>query len=93
MLDELYYSNHFSYSLTIYKNYPIIYFISFVFSFVGIGTALINGIPLTVGHIDNDGNNTLTMIKDSQTQRAFWIQMKINEYMSHNYRLKDMPSP
>ena len=60
---------------------------------VAIGTtlALTNGIPMRVGMIDNDGRNALSMGKDAESLRAFWVQMKINEQTASGLRLRDMP--
>ena len=58
----------------------------------GACTGLTNGIPLSLGVIDNDGYNALEMRKDKAAQKAFWIQMSIVEQTSQGVRLKDMPS-
>ncbi|WP_294166898.1 hypothetical protein [uncultured Clostridium sp.] len=62
-----------------------------VFSVVGIIFAIMNGIPLRVGGIDNDGYNTLSLGKNKSALQAFWVQMKVNELISKGIRLKDMP--
>lgn len=58
---------------------------------MGLFTACINGIPLQTSHIANDGYNALCLKRNKHARKAFWTQMKINEYMSQGYRLKDMP--
>ncbi len=57
----------------------------------GIFLGLMNGIPMRMGTVDNDGYNALSMGKSPAALRAFWIQMKINEQMSVGVRAKDMP--
>lgn len=58
---------------------------------VGGALALMNGIPLDLGNIDNDGRNALSLHRDPRALRAFWIQMKANELTAAGVRLKDMP--
>ena len=58
---------------------------------IGMMLALTNGIPMRVGMIDNDGRNALSMGKDAESLRAFWVQMKINEQTASGLRLRDMP--
>ena len=58
---------------------------------IGIAFALMNGIPLRLGTVDNDGYNALSMGKNPEALRAFYLQMKINEQLTKGIRLKDMP--
>lgn len=62
-----------------------------VLAAVGFGFALLNGIPMTSGTVDNDGRNALSLRKNPEAVRAFWIQMKIGELTAKGIRLKDMP--
>lgn len=63
----------------------------FIFGFIGIGFALMNGIPLQTSTINNDGNNVLFIRRNKDALKAFWIQMKMSEWMTQGYRLKDIP--
>ena len=58
---------------------------------VGVLYALMNGVPLRVGSVDNDGRNALSLGGNPEALRAFWIQLKVNEMSSRGVRLKDMP--
>ena len=58
---------------------------------VGLGIALMNGIPLHMGVMDNDGMNVVTLRRDAEAMRSFWIQMKVNELQTQGVRLRDMP--
>lgn len=60
---------------------------------VGLGFALINGIPLRIGGVDNDGRNILSLKKDPVARYAFWQQMKVSEKQSKGLRLRQMPEP
>ncbi len=59
---------------------------------VGGALALMNGIPLRLGTVDNDGRNALSLGKDAGALRSFWIQMKANELLAKGVRIKDMPA-
>jgi hypothetical protein len=58
---------------------------------VGIGLALINGIPLCVNGAPNDGCNTHCLDDDDSAVRSYWSQLKVNQRLSHGQALKDMP--
>lgn len=58
---------------------------------IGVFFALFNGIPLRMNGVDNDGRNALSLGKDAEALRAFWVQMKINEQIARGIRPKDMP--
>lgn len=62
--------------------------ISSVFAFI---FAISNGIPLKTQSVNNDGYNTLELIRNKDAKKAFFIQMKVAEKTAENIRLKDMP--
>jgi hypothetical protein len=68
--------------------WPVVFLMS---AFIGLVYALVNGIPLRLGAVDNDGHNALALGKDPAALRAFWIQMKMAALQSQGIRLKDMP--
>lgn len=81
--------------LLIYVLCPDIPFLSpllFLFAAVGFMIALMNGIPMRTGTIDNDGYNAFALSKNKDAVEAFWIQLKVTEQISKGKRLKDMPS-
>lgn len=53
--------------------------------------ALTNGVPLHTNLVDNDGYNALSLSRDRDALRGFWIQLKISELSHRGLRLKDMP--
>ena len=65
----------------------------FCFLAAGIGLvfSLVNGIPMQMGLIDNDGRNAFTLYKDPKSLKGFWIQLKVSDMQSKGIRLKDMP--
>ena len=58
---------------------------------IGAVIALMNGIPLRLGTVDNDGYNALSLGKNPDAMQAFWLQLKVNEQIAKGIRLKDMP--
>ena len=63
----------------------------FLGAIVGIVLALMNGLPLRMGVVDNDGYNALSLGKNEKALRSFWIQMKMGEEFANGARLKDLP--
>ncbi len=62
-----------------------------MFAVIGLAFALMNGLPVKMGAVNNDGKNALDLSRSEEATRAFWIQMKVNEQISKGIRLKDMP--
>lgn len=58
---------------------------------IGAAFAAINGIPLHMGAVNNDGCNALELGKDPAALRSFWVQMKVNELQTRGVSLRDMP--
>ncbi len=54
-------------------------------------SAAVNGIPIRMGQVDNDGRNVLSMIMDPEAVRAFRLQLKITESLAGGARLRDLP--
>ncbi len=80
--------------LGLYLLWTNIQFLSVFFiiiSIIGIAFAIMNGIPMRLAVVDNDGYNALSLGKNSSALKAFWVQMKVNELLSKEIRIKDMP--
>ena len=58
---------------------------------IGGFAAAMNGIPLRLNGITNDGCNALSLQKDPAALRAFWVQMKVAEAQARGLRLREMP--
>ena len=58
---------------------------------LGILYALLNGIPLRVQGIANDGYNVMRLAKNTEARRAFWLQLQISALRTSGVRLRDMP--
>ena len=63
-----------------------------IFVFAGLVTALMNGIPMNSGAVSNDGYNAVSLTKDTNAMRSFWVQMKVTEMLTKGVRIKDMPA-
>lgn len=59
---------------------------------IGFVYALINGLPLPMTLVANDGSNALALRKNATARRAFWIQLRVNEQIASGVRLRDMPA-
>ena len=62
-----------------------------VVAVTGFAIALMNGIPLHMGAMDNDGMNAVSLRRDAEAMRSFWVQMRVNELQTQGVRLKEMP--
>lgn len=63
-----------------------------ILAIVGVMCAMINGIPMRMGTVDNDGYNAFVLSGNKEAVEAFWVQLKIVEQTSKGVRLKDMPA-
>ncbi|MBQ8389284.1 MAG: hypothetical protein IJX46_10210 [Clostridia bacterium] len=62
-----------------------------LFAIAGFAVAVMNGVPMRMGNVDNDGYNAFALSKNPQAVKAFWVQLKVVEQTSNGVRLKDMP--
>lgn len=58
---------------------------------MGLFLGLVNGIPFSGGLVNNDGHNTLSLARDPQARRAFWLQLTAQEKIAQGCRPKDLP--
>lgn len=73
------------------KNIPFLSVMLLMCAIDGIVIAIMNGVPMRLGTVDNDGYNAFSLTRNSDAMRSFWIQMKVNEQLAKGMRLKDMP--
>lgn len=76
----------------LFTDIPFLSPLLLLFAIMGLITAMINGIPMRMGMIDNDGYNVLAISRSKEAFDAFWVQLKVVEQTSKGVRLKDMPS-
>ena len=75
----------------VFRGQTVIWLGFTVLAVVGAGFAVVNGVPMRMNLVSNDGMNALEMRKDKEARRAFWIQLKIAASSAMGTRLKDMP--
>ncbi len=75
------------------KNSMPLWLIYFLGSTVVIGyaMALLNGLPLKIGGVANDGHNMLHLGKNKMSVKGFYSQLVINEKMQNGERMSLMP--
>jgi hypothetical protein len=79
--------------LMLYKLMPQVNYFSIFLTIciiIGIAFALMNGIPMYLGGMSNDGRNALFLGKDKEAKRAFWLQLYINGLNANGTRLADI---
>ena len=76
----------------IFPDIPFLSPILLIFAVVGFMSAMMNGIPMRMGTVDNDGYNAFALSRNKEAVEAFWVQLKVAEQSSKGVRIKDMPA-
>ncbi len=66
-------------------------FMVLLWAAIGFFYALTNGIPMKIQGMPNDGHNAMSLGKEPEVMKAFWLQMKINEQVASGKRLRELP--
>ena len=74
-----------------FGNVPFLSTVMLMFAVIGFILALMNGVPMRLGTVDNDGYNAFALTRNAEAMRSFWVQMKTNEQIAKGVRLKDLP--
>lgn len=74
------------------KDTPVVSTTFLMSAVIGVFFAVLNGIPMRLGAIDNDGYNSVSIRKSEKSMHSFYIQLKVVTELSKGKRLKDMPS-
>lgn len=74
------------------KGIPMLSYWFLMLALMGAAFALMNGVPMRMGTVDNDGYNAVSLGKNSEALRSFWIQMKANHAQALGQTLKEMPA-
>ena len=77
--------------LLIVHNSNVLHLLLLMLAVIGAAFALLNGIPMRMGTVDNDGYNAMSLGKDKEALRSFWVQMRVSNEQISGQRLKDMP--
>ncbi len=78
--------------LYILRDHAMVSLLLAEFALIGFGFCLMNGVPMNAGGVANDGANALSLRKDPEALRAFYLQMRISHCTAEGQRLKDMPA-
>lgn len=70
---------------------PMLATVMLLAAVIGFAYAIMNGVPMRMGTVDNDGYNAFALTRNSEAMYAFWLQLKANEMISRGMRLTDMP--
>ena len=84
----------FALSLFLLMNYDLGMFGDAFFlmlAFTGVFIALLNGIPLSINGLSNDGRNILLLWRDKRSRRFFLRIMQTAGSLAQGMRLKDLP--
>lgn len=57
----------------------------------GLMLGAMNGVPMCLGGVPNDGRNMSTVNRDPDMRRMLWLQLEINALYSRGRMLRDMP--
>lgn len=58
---------------------------------IGVGISIVNIVPLKISGIANDGYNALTLGKNKLARHAFWLQLRVNAFITKGCRYRDIP--
>lgn len=75
----------------VFQRLPLLSAFLLLLAVTGFFFAVINGVPMRLNAVNNDGYNAFSLRKTPEAMRAFWIQTKVNELLLQGIRLKDMP--
>ena len=75
----------------IFSDIPFLSAVMLLFAVIGFIFAVMNGVPMRMGTVDNDGYNAFALTRSPEAIRSFWVQMKVNEQIAKGIRLKNMP--
>ena len=77
--------------MTHFTENNLIYTFCILSGVCGIVFAILNGVPMHAGAIDNDGANLKAIGKSREAGFFFWLQLEINGLIAQGKRLSEMP--
>ncbi len=63
-----------------------------IFLFTDVIIILMNGVPMNVGNVGNDGYNALLLRRSEASKRGIVTQLRVNAMIQNGVRPKDMPA-
>lgn len=61
-----------------------------IFTLGGLIVVITNGIPLKISGVANDAHNVMSMMKDEDARRGFYLQLRVNGLLHQGIRVRDM---
>ena len=55
------------------RSIPILSTLMLIFTAVGFMIAIMNGVPMRMGTVDNDGYNAFALTRNAEAMRSFWV--------------------
>lgn len=77
--------------ISFFIDHLYVYTFLILLSAFGFMFALLNGFPLRMPLVNNDGQNILSLMRNPKAPRIFWNMLKANEYVLNGFRIKDFP--
>lgn len=75
----------------IFRNAPIPSLIFITAFLIGLILAILNGVPLKLGLVNNDAYNAISLGKNKNALRSFYIQLRVSTDSAQGMRIRDMP--
>ena len=75
----------------VFVSIPFLSTVMLIFAVIGFIIAIMNGVPMRLGTVDNDGYNAFSLTRNPAAMQSFWVQMKVNEQYGKGISLKNMP--
>ncbi|MBQ8555967.1 MAG: hypothetical protein IJ438_08850 [Clostridia bacterium] len=75
----------------VFRQAVYLYILMMCMVLIGVFFAIMNGVPLPVPSIQNDGTNLLCIRRDMNARRAFWVQMNVAAEQAQGKLPSDMP--
>jgi len=75
----------------IFRNVPFLSSFFVITFIIGLLFAFLNGIPMKINGIANDGANISALRSDPFAMRALGLQLRVNALLSAGTRIRDMP--
>lgn len=63
----------------------------YILSGIGMIFVVVNGVPMRMGGLPNDGYNLILLKKDRESRYAMWVQLYVNGLLVQGKKLKDIP--
>lgn len=76
----------------LFKNIPYLSLFLLLSSGICLLIVIMNGVPLKLGGVNNDGYNALEIWRNKKANKVMWQQLKINEMLMNGASLLDVPA-